>query len=332
MKRWIRIATVATAVAMLLAAPALADMQTRDRTSVQLGGVLGGFLNKFGGKATKEGVESMTAVKGNRKASINEATGKIVDLSEEKIYDLDMRKKTYTVTTFEELRRRMREEADKAKQQQQQQQKDEPAQAQEPQKPTKEYEVDFDVKDTGQKKQLAGYDTHETIVTVTVREKGKKLEESGGLVMTNDMWLGPKIPQLKENAEFEMRYWKQLQGPQMMADVSPEQMAAALAMFPLMAKASERMAKDSDKLSGTPLEVTTTVDAVKSPDQMTQAQQQQSQNQPKGIGGMLAKKIMKTEDPKARSTVMTTHHEVLEVATSVAASDLAIPADFKEKK
>jgi hypothetical protein len=29
---------------------------------------------------------------------------------------------------------------------------------------------------------------------------------------------------------------------------------------------------------------------------------------------------------------MTTHHEVLEVATTVAASDLAVPPDFKEKK
>ena len=32
-----------------------------------------------------------------------------------------------------------------------------------PQKPTKECEVDFDVKETGQKKQIAGYDAHETI-------------------------------------------------------------------------------------------------------------------------------------------------------------------------
>ena len=47
---------------------------------------------------------------------------------------------------------------------------------------------------------------------------------------------------------------------------------------------------------------------------------------------MLAKKIMKVEPPKARTTVVTTHHEVIEVSTSVAAADLAIPADFKEKK
>jgi hypothetical protein len=313
---------------LLVAAPLLADVKTRDRTTVKFESRV---LNFFLGKAAKDGLQTSTAVKGNRKATLNDATGKIVDLSEEKVYDLDMKKKTYTVTTFDELRRRMREQADKAKEQAQ---KEEPAQAQEAQKPQKEYEIDFDVKDTGQKKQIAGYDTHETMVTITVREKGKKVEESGGLIMTNDMWLGPKIPQLKESADFEMRYWKQLEGPQLMdAQMSAEQTAQIMAMFPLIAKASERMAKDGDKLAGTPLDVMTTIESVKSPDQMTQAQQQQS-SQPAGggISGMLAKKMMKKEDPKQRSTVMTTHHEVLEVATTVAASDLAIPADFKEKK
>jgi hypothetical protein len=330
MKRLVRFITVAAPVVMLVAAPALADMKTRDRTQIKLEGMLGRFAGIFAGKVAKEGVESTTAVKGNRKATINEATGKIIDLSEEKVYDLDMKKKTYTVTTFDELRRRMQEQAEKAKEQAQ---KEEPGgQQQQAQKPTKEYEVDFDVKETGQKKHIAGYDTHEAIVTVTVREKGKKLEESGGLVMTNDIWLGPKIPQLKENADFEIRYWKQLQGPQIASDMSAEQMATVMAMFPLIAKASERMAKDGDKLAGTPLDTTTTVEAVKSPDQMAQAQQQSTQSTGGGIGGMLAKKMIKKDEPKQRSTVFTTHHEVLEVATSVSPSDLAIPADFKEKK
>ena len=312
---------------MLVAAPLLAEVKTRDRTTVKFESHM---LNFFMGKAAKEGLQSTMAVKGNRKASFNDTTGKIVDLSEEKVYDLDMKKKTYTVTTFDELRRRMREQADKAKEQAQ---KEEPGQAQEAQKPQKEYEVDFDVKDTGQKKQVAGYDTHETIVTITVREKGKKVEESGGLIMTNDMWLGPKIPQLKESADFEMRYWKQLEGPQLLAgQMSAEQTAALMAMYPLIAKASDRMSKDADKLSGTPLDVMTTIDSVKSPDQMTQAQQQNSQPTGGGLSGMLAKKMMKKEDPKPRSTIMTSHNEVLEVATTVAASDLAIPADFKEKK
>jgi hypothetical protein len=116
--------------------------------------------------------------------------------------------------------------------------------------------------------------------------------------------------------------------------MSADQMAALMAMYPLIAKASDRLAKDSDKLSGTALETTSTIDSVKSPDQMQQQQQQQQQTPTtgSGFGSMLAKKMMKKDEPKQRSTVMTTHHEILEVSTSVAASDLAIPADFKEKK
>jgi hypothetical protein len=333
MKRVTAVAPMLVPALVLVAAPLLADVKTRDRTTVKFESRI---LNFFLGKAAKDGVQSTTAVKGDRKATFNDTTGKIIDLSEEKVYDLDMKKKTYTVTTFDELRRRMREQAEKAKEQAQKEEPGQGGQAQEPQKPQKEYEVDFDVKDTGQKKQVAGYDTHETIVTITVREKGKKVEESGGLIMTNDMWLGPKIPQLKESADFDMRYWKQLEGPQLVnTEMSAEQMASLMAMFPLIAKASDRMAKDADKLSGTPLDVMSTIESVKSPDQMTQAQQQQQQSSQStggGIGGMLAKKMMKKEEPKQRSTVMTTHNEKLEVATSVAASDVAIPSDFKEKK
>jgi len=169
-------------------------------------------------------------------------------------------------------------------------------------------------------------------VTITVREKGKTLEEAGGMVMTNDMWLGPQIPQMKELTDFDLRYWKQLQGPQAAA-VSAEQMAMVLAMFPLVSKAMDRMAKDGDKLSGTPLETTITFEAVKTKDQVTQEQAAQSQQgSGGGLGGLLAKKMIKKEEPKQRATIFTTRHEVLEVATSVAAADLAIPADFKEKK
>jgi hypothetical protein len=72
------------------------------------------MVNLFGGKAAHDGIATIVAVKGNREASLNEATGQIVDLDEEKIYDRDMRKKTYRVTTFAKLRRRMEEEQKKA--------------------------------------------------------------------------------------------------------------------------------------------------------------------------------------------------------------------------
>jgi hypothetical protein len=51
-----------------------------------------------------------------------------------------------------------------------------------------------------------------------------------------------------------------------------------------------------------------------------------------GIGGMLARKIAKKEEPKARATIVTVHNEYLEVSKSVAANDVAVPAEFKERK
>jgi len=313
------------------ASPAWADVKTRERTHVSLGGMLGKIFNMFGGKAAKEGIVSSTAVKGNRKITMNDSTGQIIDLGEEKVYDFDVKKKTYEVTTFEQLRQRMREAQEKAQKQASEQQGKEEKQPEKAQ-PQKEYEVDFNVKETGQKKQLAGYDTHEVIMTVTVREKGKTLEDGGGLVMNVDSWLGPQIPALKEVAEFDLKYWRQLQGPDAMG-MSPEQMATVIAMYPAFKQAADRLQKESPKLQGTPLATTTTVEGVKSKEE---AAQQTSESAPKsvgGLGGMLARKMAKKDENAnaTRATIFTAEHEVQEVQTSVASSDLEIPAGFKQK-
>ena len=332
MKRSFAACAIALPLVALTAAPAWADVKTHDRASIKFEGMLGRMFNLFGGKSAREGVETKTAVKGNRKATINDNTGKIIDLSEQKVYDLDMKKKTYTVTTFDQIRQKMKEDEAKA---QQQAAKEEPSQKQpeqEPaQKPEKQYQVDFDAKDTGQKKQIAGYDTHESIITITVHEKGKAIEDSGGVIMTDDVWLGPDIPQLKELADFERRYAEAIQGPQM--EMDPQQMAAVMAMYPMVKNATERLQKGG--VQGTPLDSTMTFESVKSKDQMAQDQQQSDQGGTPGAGGlagMFAKKMMKKQQPQARSTIFTTHHEVLEVTPSADASDVAIPSDFKEKK
>jgi hypothetical protein len=333
MKRLARIAAVAAPLCLFAVAHTYADVKTREETSFKLEGTLGkvvGFLSH--GKDT--GGTNTAAVKGNRKATKNDATGQIIDLSEEKVYTLNIKKKEYTVETFEDIRKRMREEAAKAKEQIEKQEPAQKGEPQKPQKPQKEYDVDFDIKETGQKKQILGHDTKEAIVTVTVREKGKTLEDGGGIVMTNDMWLAPRIPELKELADFDVRYWKLLQEGTGVPSISPEQMAQIMAAFPLFAKATERMQKDGSKIDGTALDTTTTLEAVKSKEQMTDAQQQQQPSGGGGISGMLARKMMKKNDSaaSARSTVFTTHHQYLEVSKSVDAADLAIPADFKEKK
>ena len=86
-----------------------ADVRADQKTKVEFGGMLGRMVNFFGGKSAKEGVLATAAVKGDRKATMTGQTGQIVDLAEEKIYDLDLKKKSYTVTTFAEIRRKMEE-------------------------------------------------------------------------------------------------------------------------------------------------------------------------------------------------------------------------------
>lgn len=327
MKRLLISCAVALPLLALTAGPALAEVKTRQKSQIRIEGIIGRMMNMFGGKAAKEGVVSTTAVKGNRKATMNEATGQIIDLSEEKIYDLDMKKKTYEVTTFEELRRRMREAREKAEKDSAKEQGAE----EKPGQPQKEVEVDFDVKETGQTKTLAGYNAREVIMTVTLREKGKTLEDGGGFVMTADSWLGPQIPALKELADFDVRYWKQLQGPDAMG-MSAEQMAMVMAMYPMLKQASDRLSKEGSKLQGTPLATTTTFELVKSKEQMAQ-QAENSGSGGGGLGGMLARKLAKKDgDAKPRATIFTIIGETQEVATSVAPADIDLPAGFKEKR
>src|SRR5436190_1190458 len=125
-----------------------ADVRSDQKTHVEFGGMLGHMVSMFGGKAAREGTTSTVAVKGDRMARINDATGQIVDLAEEKVYDLDIKKKSYRVTTFAELRRRMEEARRKAEEDAARAEGHETSTASAP--PENNVEVDLSVKNTGE--------------------------------------------------------------------------------------------------------------------------------------------------------------------------------------
>ncbi len=336
MKNRLLIPTLSLAMALSVAAVLQADVKKEEKNLVTFSGVLGRMANLFGGKAAKEGVVSTVAVSGNRKMTANDTRGEIIDLTQQKVYDLDMRRKTYTVTTFEELRRRMAEMEAKAKENAAKAPKDE-----QPQNQDKEFEVDFDVKNTGQTKTLNGFNTSQVVVIVIVREKGKKLEESGGLVMTADNWMTKSVPALKEITDFDMRYYKALAGPQIAVDA--QQLATALAMMPGLKDAFARMQRAG--LDGTAISSTTTVESVKSPEQMKQQEHSSADSggsTPSSVGGAVGGAIggfmrrrgqqnQQNNPPSARSTFMTINNEVLKIAPNVTAADVAMPEGFKEK-
>ena len=318
-----------------------ADVKTEERMKFELGGMLGKVVNVFGGKDAREGTMTTVALKGSRKSTLSDTTGQIIDLAEEKIYDLDVKRKTYRVMTFAELRQRMEEakaKAEKAAREEQAKQKADPPPAN---RPEDSVEIDFDVKSTGQKRAINGFDTSQVVVTVTVREKGKTLEQNGGLAITTDMWMAPRMPAMKELMDFEMQFAQKLYGP-MIAGASPQDMASVMAIYPMLKPALEKMNAEQSKVEGTAILTTVKVEAVKSAEQIAQEQKQTDEsskpNLTGGVGGLLgglarraAQKKVDGDGPQPRAMVMTTTSELLKVANAVSDADVAVPAGFKQQ-
>src|SRR5688572_10155241 len=339
---YLRPLVAATAFLGLTAVSSLhADVKTEERMKFELGGMLGKVAGMFGGK--DEGTMSTIAVKGPRQSMMTDSAGQIIDLAEEKVYQLDLKRKTYRVATFAEIRQQMEEaraKAEKAMRQEQANSKEQKEAAEAMQKLKDSMEVDLDVRKTGQSRSINGFNTNQVLVIVTIREKGKTLDQSGGLQITTDMWMAPQMAAMKEITDFQMQYAQKLYGP-MIQGASPQDMAAAMAIYPMLKPALERMNAEKDKVAGTAIMTTVRVEAVKSAEQFAQEQKQREDaTKPSvsgGVGGLiggLARRAAQKKvegEPQPRAMVMTTTSEVLKIATDVTAGDVAIPAGFKQQ-
>ena len=322
-----RIPVVAT-VLLLTAAAALADGTIDQKTQFHFGGALGGVINVFGGKAAREGVTNTTVIKGNRKLTRTGDRGELIDLDAEKVYNLDFASKTYTVTTFEELRRRFEEQQARAA-------KHSEAKKEAQQGP--EWDVDFDIKTTGKKEEINGWNTHEEIATVIVHEKGKKLEQSGGFVLTSDMWMGPKIAAMRELAEFERRYVEKVYGHAFDAEMI--KMAAAMATQPAFGKAMKAFGEHRGKFEGTAIRTTMTFEMVPGPATQSDQASNDSSSSPAGaiFGGLMRKAKERRAEKDAqsgsaeRSSMMDSLTEILRATNTASSEDVSIPAGFRQK-
>ena len=266
-----------------LVTPALrADVKTTETSSVVFEGMLGAMMNRMSGAS--KGTTSTVSVKGNRMSRMTETTGQIVDLGEQKIYNVDVRKKEYTVMTFAQMREQMEKlKADMAKQQQSMDPEAKNAMAE----AGKQMEFDVDVKPTGQQKAVAGQNAREFVLTITMRQQGMKIEESGGLVMTNNLWMAPRIAAMDELQEFNMKFIKAVYGD-VLSGLNPQQGGPMSSMVPGLGSLMTRMATETQKLEGSPLASTMVIESVKSAEQMKNATTAKPSG---GLGGMLAKRM-----------------------------------------
>jgi hypothetical protein len=334
---------VALAVVGLLVAAAVAgaDVKSSSKSQMKFEGALGRVMGIFGGKAAKEGTASTVAVKGERKVTTTDDTAEIVDLTEEKIYELNIKDKTYKVVTFAEMRKQMEEARARADEEARKQRaaegKKDPN--------AKEMQIDFSAKETGQRRQINGFDCRQVVTTMAMHEKGKTLDEAGGMLVTTDMWLAPRIAAMKEVADFETRYWKKMALDTAMP--SAEQMMQVFAMYPGLKDGMARLEKEQVNMDGTAIETVTTMQSVQSKEQAAQKKQDEPQtgSPAGGLGGMLGRFGKKKEEPKpadappkaspdsdTRATIMTTTNTLLSVSTSVSAEEVAVPATFKLRK
>lgn len=329
------IALATLGLSLLAPAFADADVKTQERTQVRFEGAIGKMVNMFGGRGAREGITSTVALKGQRMLSITGDSGEIIDLAEEKVYTLDLKGKTYSVVTFAEMRKRMEEAMAKAE-------KDAAGAKPEPEpeksEPTKEYEVNFAIAAGPGAKAVAGTDTKEQVATITVREKGKTLEEAGGLVLETHLWMAPTVPALQELSNFRMKYAQTAYGP-MMAQAAPN-MTQAMAMYPQMKDAMAKFADEAKKLNGTPLLTEMIFIAAVPPG----SQSEQKAEPAPGLGGLLGglgrfrKKGNEAPAPApaaaaapGRSTILTTTTETLQITPSATDADVALPAGLKLK-
>ena len=125
-------------------------------------------------------------------------------------------------------------------------------------------------------------------------------------------------------------------------------MASAVAMYPGLKDAFERLRRED--FGGTAIQTIITVDAVRSAEDMknqaSSSGSSASSNDappPTSIGGAIGgfmrrrqqqqeqKAAAKENANPARATFMTMNNEVLKIATNVTATDVAMPAGFKER-
>ena len=100
-------------------------------------------------------------------------------------------------------------------------------------------------KDTGQKRQIAGFDTHEVVLTVDMVGTDQQSGQSGGMQVVSDMWLAPKVTGYDEIPNFYKRMMQKL-------NWAPSALGG-LSNRPDLAKGFAAMYQEGSKLDGMPV-------------------------------------------------------------------------------
>jgi hypothetical protein len=301
--------------ALILAAfPAYGDFKYTE-SSKMTGGAMAGMV-KFMGAVSKQARQSMqptvstTYVKGNlMRRDRAEGRSEIVDLDQRRIIFIDNQKRTYSITTFDQMKAALAHARDTARSQN-------ASQPQSQQQANVQVTPKVDVTKTGKTATILNLPASEVQMRIDMEVQStdpSSQGQSASMWVKSNSWITPNIPGYEELTAFYQKMGKEMEwvpgavmggNPQMSQGMAQlRQNAAALKGFPLLQYVSMGMAATGQP----PAQGGQAQQAQTAPTQSQSSTQVTSPSDAiaKGIGGMLGgfgRKKKQQQDQSAQGT------------------------------
>jgi hypothetical protein len=280
-------------------------------------------------------------------------SAEIVRLDDDKLYHLNINKKEYTETTFEQMREQLQKAQDRMNSTQEKQQ---PAAVD--QSKCEWLPARADVKKTGEKAQYAGFDAERLVITAAQPCKDKDSGSICEVALVLDQWLATGFTQSAEVQKFYKAYAAKMGlDPTSSQDVSQR----ARALFSQYKGIWTEIAAKMQNVKGYPVKSSFTLALggaqCKDPkaQQSQQSQDSDSSNSPSALAGAVAGKLgglfhKKKDDAEAPAAapapvvtpvalppgdvaLMTVSSQLVSVSSNSASADaFTVPADFKKQE
>src|SRR5579883_210784 len=175
----------------------------------------------------------------------------IIDINKRTITTINTEKRTYSVMTFDQMKQAMEDASSKLQNSKQ------------PGSP--DVSIDANIQQTGQTRNIDGYDTREAILTMSMTMTDPRTAQTGAMSLKMDMWIAPEVAGYSEIRDFYKRMAKEL-------DWMPGGMA--LLNRPDMARAISKMMAQGGAVDGTPIQEVMSIRPAATPGSPNAAPQQ----------------------------------------------------------
>lgn len=175
----------------IVAYPAFADVTYEEETKTS--GIM---------KLLVRGQKNVTRISGDKMRVESDRDVQIIDVGTEKIYTLDPKKKTFSVMTFEEMRRRMEKAMAKASEATEESKREEGAEV--------SAKANIKVDETGNRQTIAGYACSQYLMEMALAMEDQKSGQQGELSTLSELWLTKEAPGVDEIHAFHMKMAQKL--------------------------------------------------------------------------------------------------------------------------